>query len=727
MPQKVKRSGLETLSGTRPGSSICIVTPDLMGPVKNGGIGTHVHWLSRAMTRYGHSVTILFSGEPAEEPRAHWVEYYAAFGVKLIFLGEVKQPDYPLGLDWEGAISYRIFHYLKSQTFDSIHFQDWKGTGFHCMMAKKAGVAFRTTPLTVTLHSSIHWVSDGMHYWPEHVMQDARIRYAEEFAASCADIVVSPSSYMVGWARQNGWALPDDVRVQFNCFDERPEVAPYKVEQGMFAFFGRLETRKGLALMIEAVLGLTEEQRTKINKIWFVGKPWFVHGKEAGDYLALKLAGTGLDWEIAGNLGAEDALTFIREKRALAICPSLSDNSPYTIVECCMRGIPVIAAQVGGVPELLDDASMFEPTPSALRAKLVSALDGGYVPGRHKYDAAKAADAWNGLVRELAARKDRRRPAAKPAPREVPGVSVCIPFFNAGKYLDDLLHGLAKQEYKNFEVVMVDDASTDPLTTAQRKRILKDSVRNIRLEQNDRNLGIGGTRNRAVASAKHGLLQFLDADNYPLPNMLSAFVDALQYSGADAATCFLSVFLEHQSPRDNIVPFETYMPLGPALNLGVLENVFGDANFMVKKAAWKAIGGFSERRGVGWEDWEFLARLSLKGHSQIVVPEMLAWYRKNSTGVLATTPRFPNQRFILDAYAANSPPWVSKILDGLVHPYHNSHRRNEDMDWAFRAVRENYEVELKFVSDVLSKTKLGRFIRRSPTTQNIIEKIFGPK
>lgn len=708
-------------------SSICIVTPDLAGPVKNGGIGTHVHWLSRALAKRGHSVTVLFSGDPHDNGHAKWAKHYAALGIKLVFLSEVQQPDHPIALDWELSLSYRIFIYLKARTFDSIHFQDWKGNGFHTVMAKKAGVAFRATPITVTLHSSIHWSSDGMQYWPEHVLQDARIRYAEEFAASNADVVVSPSRYMVDWVRQNGWSLPSDVRVQFNCYAEDADDVPYEAESGVLAFFGRLETRKGLTLLIDAVRAMTPESRARIKKLWFVGKVWFVHGQRADAYISEKLAGCGLDWEIVGELGAEDALAFIREKRAIAICPSLSDNSPYTIVECSVRKIPVIAANVGGVPELLHQDGLFDPTPIALRERLERILDEGCLPGRHKYEAGKAADTWSALVEELAARNTLGSPNVHAATSSSPGVSVCIPFFNAGRYLDDLLHGLSRIEYKNWEVIFVDDASTAPLSEIERKRIQSSGIKDVRFEFNEQNLGIGGTRNRAASLAKYELLQFIDADNYPLPQMVSALVDALQYSGADVATCMMDVFQDHQSPRDGIAPTDTFMPLGPALNLGVLENVFGDANFLVRKNVWEAVGKFSERRGVGWEDWEFLARVSLKGFKQIVVPERLFWYRKNTTGVLANAPKFPSQLFILDTYAAESPPWVTKVLNGMVRPYDNYYKKPEDLDWAAQAVRENYVEEMKFVSDVLSRTRFGKFVRRSSAAQRIIEKIFGPK
>ena len=79
---------------------------------------------------------------------------------------------------------------------------------------------------------------------------------------------------------------------------------------------------------------------------------------------------------------------------------------------------------------------------------------------------------------------------------------------------------------------------------------------------------------------------------------------------------------------------QLWVPLGNAAGLGVFRNVFGDANALVRRTTFEALGGFTEDYGVGHEDWEFFARASLAGVNLQLVPEPLFWYRLNAASML---------------------------------------------------------------------------------------------
>jgi glycosyltransferase involved in cell wall biosynthesis len=82
-------------------------------------------------------------------------------------------------------------------------------------------------------------------------------------------------------------------------------------------------------------------------------------------------------------------------------------------------------------------------------------------------------------------------PAGRP-----PLVSICIPTFNRGRYIDATLRSALRQTYEPLELVIVDDASTDD--TVPRVRSYADS--GIRLYVNKRTLGQSANRNRALCS-----------------------------------------------------------------------------------------------------------------------------------------------------------------------------------------------------------------------------------
>ena len=70
----------------------------------------------------------------------------------------------------------------------------------------------------------------------------------------------------------------------------------------------------------------------------------------------------------------------------------------------------------------------------------------------------------------------------------------------------------------------------------------------------------------------------------------------------------------------------------PSSQVGVFRNCFGDANALVRRTTFEALGGFTEDSGVGHEDWELWVRAVLRGYHILVVPEPLYWYRVLASG-----------------------------------------------------------------------------------------------
>lgn len=109
-------------------------------------------------------------------------------------------------------------------------------------------------------------------------------------------------------------------------------------------------------------------------------------------------------------------------------------------------------------------------------------------------------------------------------------VSVIIPLFNKGPYIARCLVSVASQSFNDFEVIVVDDGSTDT-GAAQARNFPDDRVRVI----SQTNRGPGHARNRGVDAARGELIAFLDADDEWLPSYLSESVRLLT-SNPEAAT-----------------------------------------------------------------------------------------------------------------------------------------------------------------------------------------------
>jgi hypothetical protein len=80
------------------------------------------------------------------------------------------------------------------------------------------------------------------------------------------------------------------------------------------------------------------------------------------------------------------------------------------------------------------------------------------------------------------------------------------------------------------------------------------------------------------------------------------------------------------------------------------ENVFGDANALVKRSVFEQLGGFKEVYGVTCEDWELWARAVHRGFRLEVIPLPLFWYRLHPTSMLETSDLRANALFATSPY-----------------------------------------------------------------------------
>ena len=122
--------------------SVCIVSSEIIGPFKNGGIGTSMTGLAEHLADSGCRVTILYTGgvwSPDIQLRK-WKTRYAELGIDLdsISIEEMKSVEGPLKECGFGT-PYLVYQYLAAKHFDVVHFNDCAGEGSLCRMLAHAG------------------------------------------------------------------------------------------------------------------------------------------------------------------------------------------------------------------------------------------------------------------------------------------------------------------------------------------------------------------------------------------------------------------------------------------------------------------------------------------------------------------------------------------------------------------------------------------------------------
>ena len=133
--------------------SVCIATHDIVGPIRNGGIGTAYYALAVALARAGHGVTVLYGlGQHCEcLTIGHWKRHYSRLGIQF-----EPVPDYPdldIRGEWAARASYRAYLWLKNKSFDIVHVHEWRGLGYYTLLAKRQGLALQGTTICVGTHS----------------------------------------------------------------------------------------------------------------------------------------------------------------------------------------------------------------------------------------------------------------------------------------------------------------------------------------------------------------------------------------------------------------------------------------------------------------------------------------------------------------------------------------------------------------------------------------------
>lgn len=113
----------------------------------------------------------------------------------------------------------------------------------------------------------------------------------------------------------------------------------------------------------------------------------------------------------------------------------------------------------------------------------------------------------------------------------MPMVSVIVPAYNGVEYIEACVDSILAQDYRDFEVIVVDDGSTDETYALSEKLYGKNPL--VRLHRHEQNKGLSISRNTGVSLARGKYVTFVDCDDLVLWNALSSLVEAAETYGAD--------------------------------------------------------------------------------------------------------------------------------------------------------------------------------------------------
>lgn len=211
--------------------------------------------------------------------------------------------------------------------------------------------------------------------------------------------------------------------------------------------------------------------------------------------------------------------------------------------------------------------------------------------------------------------------------KENPRVSVIIPCYNLGRYVNETIVSVLAQTLRGIEVIVVDDGSTDAETIAVLDALRYPNVRMIRTK----NQGLSSARNTGVGAARGEYVCCLDADDLLNPRYLEKACAVLN-GDAKKKLAFVTPWAELFEESKGIWETSGYDPTALAMN-----NVVAVAS-VFRKSAWKEVGGYAVNMKEGYEDWDFWIALAARGYEWRVISEPLFRYRVR-TGSMITKSR----------------------------------------------------------------------------------------
>lgn len=249
-----------------------------------------------------------------------------------------------------------------------------------------------------------------------------------------------------------------------------------------------------------------------------------------------------------------------------------------------------------------------------------------------------------------------------------PEISIVIPVYNRAKLLAAALGSVAAQTFKDIEIIVVDDGSTDDVNAT-----LNDFDHlPVTLVRHAQNKGAAAARNTGIQTARGNFIAFLDSDDVWLPNKLEVQLEDLKSQDESTkANCTAYIVASNDHRRKTIVRtnppqnWHQYILLGCNLSIGT--------TLLVERSCFSELGFFdaSMRR---FEDWDWMLRYTSR-YNLTVVDEPLAV-------IIPGAP--PPQRDVLDSLKLlreKHLPAISAMGSGKKHRFMSALSLEESASW----------------------------------------------
>ncbi|AZU63759.1 glycosyltransferase family 2 protein [Neobacillus mesonae] len=237
-------------------------------------------------------------------------------------------------------------------------------------------------------------------------------------------------------------------------------------------------------------------------------------------------------------------------------------------------------------------------------------------------------------------------------------VSIIMGIYNCEKTLDDAIRSIEKQTYKNWELVMCDDGSTDHTLEIANQYVKRDE--RIKLLKNNSNLGLPGTLNKCLQFCNGDYIMRHDGDDIMIESRIERQVTYMDHH--NCAACGSGVYLFD----DNGVWGIRQPELKPGKHVMILDTPFIHPTVMMKREKLIEVGGYSDNyiTKQRLEDYDLWLKFYEKGCSLHNIQEPLIYYREDQNSYKRKSRKFriTETKARLDACRRLNIPYLKRLL-----------------------------------------------------------------
>jgi glycosyltransferase involved in cell wall biosynthesis len=623
-------------------------------PFFGGGISTYCYNTARMFAARGHEVTVFVNDaavsktEITGDQGVRVVRFSTSRSGASAFLGHVTNISY--------EFAFVIKEFIEKEGKPAlIEAQEYLGIAYYLLQFKYlqydwcAGV-----PVVITMHSPSFLYMEYNHV-PMYRYPNYWICEMERFCLQAADFLISPSQFML-----------TELGKRFELHNSRIAIIPNPVSakemkigqaggavQDEIVFYGKLTVQKGAFKLLNYFQQLWDEGFER--PLYLLGGQDIVYhpeGKTMGDIIRKRYK-TYIE---KGLLRLEDRIppAKIGERLARAevvIIPSANDNLPYVVFEMMALGKILLVSKQGGQSEVIGEGSeglIFDheaPQTFFSQLKKVLALPATERERISQNAIRKVEDVYgfeavyqrkiatfNELLQQEHKPKEFpfiRKIGFRPGHAEPSGsvaglLSIVVPYYNMGEFIDETMASLGEVAFDPVEIVVVNDGSTDE--DSLRKLDGLRSRKGVRVIDTP-NRGLAHARNHGAREARGEFLAFLDADDKVDP---SYYPKALKVLKAFRNVHFVGAWTKYFGGSQKTWP--TFNPEPPII---LCHNIVNSSALVYKRSAFLEAGRNDPAMVFqGLEDYDSVISLVSRGYRGVVLPETLFHYRVRSRSMI---------------------------------------------------------------------------------------------